>query len=95
MNLIAQLEAQNEQYWRVRMRVIDRQKKLRITRIVKNRCRQATNLMIANGSIIRQPCEVCGCEKSQVHHLDYVDPEAVVFLCQTHHREWHKTYDIH
>ena len=95
MDLIAQLEAQNETYWRVRMRVITTQRKLRITPIAKKRCRQATNLMIANGSIQKLPCRICGDKKSQTHHLDYEDPEAVIFLCDKHHREWHKAHPIH
>jgi len=95
MDLAAQLQEQNDRYWRVRIRVMDTQKKLRITRIAKNRCRQATNLMIANGSIVKTACEKCGDEKSQTHHLDYENPEKVIFLCQKHHREWHNTHDIH
>lgn len=95
MDLAAQLQEQNDRYWRIRIRVIDTQKKLRITRVAKIRCRQATNLMIANGSIVKTSCEKCGDENSQTHHLDYEDPEKVIFLCQKHHREWHNTHDIH
>jgi len=54
---------------------------------------------IKRGTLIPQPCEVCGCNgtmkdgrnKIQAHHDDYNKPLEVRWLCQEHHHEWHKT----
>ena len=46
---------------------------------------------IRSGKIKRQPCEVCGTEPAEGHHLDYSKPLDVVFLCPLHHRELHQT----
>lgn len=93
MDLIKALEEQNAQYWRVRNRIREERlkNKERLEYLEKKkRCRYATNLMIKNGSIVKSPCEVCGNKKSHTHHLNYEDPEAVIFLCAQHHAEWHK-----
>jgi hypothetical protein len=52
----------------------------------KDKARAAINDGIRNGSIVRQPCEVCG-EKAQAHHDDYSKPFEVRWLCFKHHRE--------
>ena len=39
--------------------------------------------------IKRQPCEVCGHEKSVAHHDDYDYPLSIRWLCDKHHKEWH------
>jgi hypothetical protein len=63
---------------------------------------QANNLVykaIARGSLIPQPCEICGFtgrnavgnNSVQAHHDDYNKPLTVRWLCQVHHHEWHQT----
>lgn len=42
------------------------------------------------GVIERQPCEVCGAEKTDAHHLDYGQPLLVQWLCRKHHKQEHK-----
>lgn len=44
---------------------------------------------IRAGLIERQPCEICGAEKSHAHHDDYSKPMQVRWLCAVHHKEWH------
>ena len=44
---------------------------------------------IRDGRLIRQPCQVCGEEKSQAHHHDYSKPLDVHWLCRKHHLEEH------
>jgi hypothetical protein len=41
------------------------------------------------GVLKRQPCEVCGGEKSEAHHPDYERPYDVVWLCRKHHKAVH------
>lgn len=43
------------------------------------------------GRIVRQPCEVCGAERSQAHHDDYAQPLKVRWMCALHHKLWHQT----
>jgi len=54
--------------------------------------KRAANSFIArglkNGSIIKQPCEVCGSkEYVEAHHKDYSKKEEVNWLCTKHHNE--------
>jgi hypothetical protein len=56
----------------------------------KYRAHYATTNAVRDGRLRRQPCEVCGAEKSQAHHDDYSKPLEVRWLCSRHHRELHK-----
>jgi hypothetical protein len=50
----------------------------------------AVGKAIANGRLVRQPCEVCG-KPGQAHHDSYY-PERwleVRWLCGDHHKAWH------
>ena len=47
---------------------------------------------IRDGRLVREPCEVCGAEKSDAHHDDYSQPLAVRWLCRKHHGEQHRRY---
>lgn len=42
---------------------------------------------IANGTLRRLPCQVCGNPKSQAHHEDYARALDVKFFCKKHHVE--------
>jgi len=44
---------------------------------------------IRDGRMKRQPCEVCGDPKSEAHHPDYAKPLDVMWLCRSHHVQWH------
>jgi hypothetical protein len=41
------------------------------------------------GTVIKQPCWVCGSHKSEAHHPDYSRPLDVVWLCAPHHHQAH------
>lgn len=43
-----------------------------------------------NGSLIQQPCCVCGNARTEAHHEDYDKPLEVVWYCSIHHKERHK-----
>lgn len=54
----------------------------------------AVSRAIRNGIIERQPCCVCGSEKSMAHHESYDRPLDVVWYCQPHHKARHKQMAI-
>jgi len=41
------------------------------------------------GTVIKQPCSICGEIKSESHHEDYSKPLDVIWLCRAHHAEHH------
>lgn len=53
--------------------------------LVEKRLQKAVKL----GKIQREPCEICGEEKSQGHHPDYNKPLKVIWLCSLHHKKIH------
>ncbi|MBE3118319.1 MAG: hypothetical protein IMZ50_06125 [Candidatus Atribacteria bacterium] len=44
---------------------------------------------LANGSLKRGPCEVCGSLNSHAHHRDYSKPLEVTWLCRLDHNRIH------
>jgi hypothetical protein len=46
---------------------------------------------IKDGKVEKLPCFICGDNKVEGHHPDYSRPLDVVWLCNKHHREAHKT----
>jgi len=50
---------------------------------------QSVQTAIRNGSLIKDPCEVCGAIHTHAHHDDYEKPLEVRWLCHTHHMEHH------
>lgn len=56
----------------------------------KEVCAQvAVHRALKKGLITKQPCWVCGAERSLAHHPDYDAPLSVVWLCEQHHRATH------
>ncbi len=52
--------------------------------------RKFTWKKINNGTLIKQPCEVCQTtDKVEAHHDDYFKPLDVRWLCKKHHKEHH------
>lgn len=87
--LIAQLESNNQLYWKVRNRVRERQKELSVPKVERNRVRYETSKLIKSGEIVKSPCQICG-EESEVHYETYQRADKVSFLCAKHHREIHR-----
>jgi hypothetical protein len=44
---------------------------------------------LKSGTLVRKPCEVCGDEESQGHHVNYDQPLNVKWLCRAHHMKAH------
>ena len=40
----------------------------------------------------KKPCEVCGSEKVDAHHDDYLKPLDVRWLCRKHHMQVHRKF---
>ena len=50
---------------------------------------------VKRGTLIRQPCKICGNQSTTAHHEDYLKPLEVIWLCKIHHKACHlspKTY---
>jgi hypothetical protein len=56
----------------------------------KANVRSNTKMKLRRGTLLRLPCQICGDEKSEAHHLDYLKPDLIEWLCLKHHRERHK-----
>lgn len=58
-----------------------------------NPWRYWAHLAVANalrlGLLKKQPCEICGAEKTDAHHDDYSKPLVVRWLCRRHHAQHH------
>lgn len=44
---------------------------------------------VRDGRVKKHPCELCGRTDVEAHHYDYSRPLDVMWLCKTHHREFH------
>lgn len=56
----------------------------------KSNCRSYSNTYLKRGKIIKEPCLICGDNKSQIHHSDYNKPLLITWYCRKHHLEFHK-----
>lgn len=62
----------------------------------KCRARKIVRDAIHRGTMIRQPCEICGETKDvHAHHEDYSKPREVKWLCRPHHYKFHLERDGH
>lgn len=59
------------------------------TRKMKRKARSELNHAIRNGSVMRDPCIICGHAETEGHHEDYSQPLKVKWLCFRHHRMVH------
>ena len=58
-------------------------------KVIKHRANSLVHWALKSGKIVKKPCEVCGAEPSEAHHVDYSQPLVVKWLCQAHHKEVH------
>ncbi len=52
----------------------------------------ALSRAVRDGTLIKQPCFVCGETVVEGHHPDYDKPLAVVWLCVKHHKQLHREH---
>jgi hypothetical protein len=43
-----------------------------------------------SGKLKQQPCLACGDSRVEAHHQDYAQPDHVVWVCRSHHRDLHQ-----
>lgn len=55
----------------------------------KKRAHDAVKNALYTGKIIRLPCEICGEQRVDAHHDNYLKPLDVRWLCKTHHMRLH------
>ncbi len=55
----------------------------------KRAARRIAGKALRDGTLVRQPCEVCGEPASHGHHEDYAKPLEVRWLCARHHGQRH------
>lgn len=53
----------------------------------KYKARQKVNNLLRSGDLKREPCEVCGYQITEAHHIDYRKPLLIKWLCREHHLE--------
>lgn len=75
---------------KVRQRINDVVARWKAANPEKRRAHTTLSNAIRDGKIVRQPCEVCGSERSHGHHDDYSKPLEVRWLCAVHHAEQHR-----
>ena len=56
---------------------------------IKAEAQRAAYMAILSGTLIRQPCEVCGATRVDAHHPDYSKPLDIQWLCRRHHKAKH------
>jgi hypothetical protein len=56
-------------------------------RLERRRTRGHSSHLLHVGELYRRPCEVCGAEPAECHHIDYSAPERVMWLCTAHHKQ--------
>lgn len=86
---IREYEKQRSQYPERKNRAVAYLRKLRIEHRGRGHAWQQVTSGLRSGTLIRQPCEICGEMKVQGHHTDYRKPLKVRWLCFKHHREEH------
>ena len=72
----------------------DNVKKYRKEHPDRYKANNAVNNAIRDGFLFKMPCETCGNEKAVAHHDDYSKPLSVRWLCQAHHKQWHRDNDL-
>jgi hypothetical protein len=60
----------------------------------KNKARARVCRALREGKLTKEPCEICGCIKAEAHHDDYSKPLSVRWLCDKHHKEFHKQNSV-
>ena len=55
----------------------------------KQKARRRVQYYLSKGTLKREPCKICGNEKTEAHHPDYNYPLNIVWLCDRCHKDVH------
>jgi hypothetical protein len=58
--------------------------------LIKRRSHLKVQYALRVGTLVREPCEICGEVDVEAHHDDYKKPLTVRWLCKKHHKEHHR-----
>lgn len=86
-------QAYKKYYEAHKQEFIERAKKSNANHKDERRAQSVVNHNIERGKLKRQPCEVCGAEKTDAHHDDYNKPLDVRWLCRRCHADWHSKHE--
>ena len=56
---------------------------------LKRLCRVRTTRLIESGELKPRPCNECGAKEVQAHHIGYIDPTDILWLCHECHCKVH------
>lgn len=57
--------------------------------VIRKKVRRKTGELVREGRLRRGRCVVCRSRNVVAHHEDYSNPFRVIWLCDTHHKEYH------
>jgi len=60
----------------------------------KANARTYANVYVKRGTLLKQPCSICGNVKAEMHHNDYKKPLEVIWLCRPCHLNIHKQIEL-
>lgn len=75
-----------------RRKYVERVKRWKKANRHKLRAYKKVENALANGTLMKESCEVCSAARVHAHHDDYDKPLEVRWLCQPHHAEIHRKY---
>jgi hypothetical protein len=52
----------------------------------KRRAHKIVETAVRDGSLIPEPCQVCGSRAAEAHHPDHRDALTIAWLCRAHHQ---------
>ena len=74
-------------------RSLNRDKKIKANKAARvpeqHNARVMAQRALKIGTIKKEPCSVCGKERSEMHHPDYSKPLDIIWLCRSHHQYLH------
>lgn len=79
-----------EQYQKHPEREKARRLRWKLKNADKVKAHKKVRTALSSGKLVKQPCKTCGAVKVIAHHADYSKPLAVLWLCELHHKEWHR-----
>jgi hypothetical protein len=64
-----------------------------ISETQRRQARYQTKVAIRDGKLaLKAECEICGARPAHCHHIDYNDPERVMWLCTRCHGAYHSQF---